>query len=615
MTISRCLTIALLTSLSLAETSAQTLKGVVKSPDGQPVERASIYFVKPPQLTEIDFEIRLLGETDELGQFEVEIPEDLSYGNNWLVVDKKPCAITSYPWNMRWPELPILRGADGLVLTLGKGVEIEGVLRTPEGVPIAGATVTPTLPVSIPGVDPFNPFCPPLDGMYGVKTGADGQFTLSRMPERQKYGLRLHDPGQGWSFFGIEGVDQMTRLQLSTEDRSVEAVPASCGAVEGVVLSRETGEPFPGAKVSAVLGGRDGNGRFVPTMEAITDEEGRYRFGGMPPSGYFLFAHADGKYNVAIECRLDSATSVTAKPLYLGDGIRFVGTIVDAVSEAPVTDAGIRLHLRREDAPQREATPVLHDDGTFEGRAAVGSVTLSIGSDKMDVLPEDKKKQLILAPNREHNLTIRVKPYDTVDIQVLNVDGTPAKDAVVVYRAEPDAPLICDEAGWAHQPLPDYKFTPGSSPFIVEAHAAGDESVRGLGPMKLTSPDTAKIVIALQPTATLTGILVDREGNPMPHEPIQVSRAKPSSGVGEQDKSTTDKDGRFTLRFLIPELRYSFATSGQNFQRVFKPGEQVEWKPVSKGGIPASLDGLPPEVISGLSPKMKRRLGIPGGEN
>ena len=105
-------------------------------------------------------------------------------------------------------------------------------------------------------------------------------------------------------------------------------------------------------------------------------------------------------------------------------------------------------------------------------------------------------------------------------------------------------------------------------------------------------PDPIRVV--LRPSGTVSGRLVDVDGRPRPNMRLEVSYSLGSSQVGEQGFSPplmTGRDGRFTIRGLVPGLSYNVSVirrgakdEEQRYEGylrtnawTLKPGELRDW--------------------------------------
>ena len=60
----------------------------------------------------------------------------------------------------------------------------------------------------------------------------------------------------------------------------------------------------------------------------------------------------------------------------------------------------------------------------------------------------------------------------------------------------------------------------------------------------------------MQPGASLTGLALQEDGQPLRAAPVFL---KPTQWPECQSATTTDMDGRFAFRGLVPRLTYSFS--------------------------------------------------------
>ena len=95
---------------------------------------------------------------------------------------------------------------------------------------------------------------------------------------------------------------------------------------------------------------------------------------------------------------------------------------------------------------------------------------------------------------------------------------------------------------------------PGEYEAIVQDIGNDDMALCYAGPILIGPEGKAEIV--MQPGASLTGLALQEDGQPLRAAPVFL---KPTQWPECQSATTTDMDGRFAFRGLVPRLTYSFS--------------------------------------------------------
>jgi hypothetical protein len=603
---------ASLAMLSVSVAGAEVLRGIVRGPEGLPLPGVAILLVQVSEVGAGDPEVQLLDETDLAGGFEADVKAPLGLPGVWLVFDKAPYAISHHPWSYEWPLAADLGSGRNIEVKLVAGSDFKGVLTAADGTPITGATVTPLFPIALPGYEDLGTLFPPLDARFGVSTDEAGAFSLNRMPPGVDFGLRIYAPGRGWNLAGVTLSTFGDRLNFSSESDVRQLTFSSRAEVNGVVVSRDTGKPCAGVSVIARSSQASFTGAFLPELEVKTDSAGRYRFEGLPSAHYALQAVAPDQRSAPIMVEAIQPSIFSAPEIRLGAVIRYHGRIADAETGATFVGGDVKFRMIREGASDAEPPPVVRADGTFEGYTAAGWVTLSAFSERMDVLPEDREKRLILSQGHAHDLAIRVRRYATVDVQVLMPDGTPAGDAIVTDPVSRTASWTCDGEGWLRIPFASFRFEDTGARLALEAHAKGDTSLRGCVSIPLVAGAQPNNTITLQPAATLSGVVIDRQGVPQPGKTVYLVRTVPDSGADVRDSVVAGANGEFSLSNIVPGADYWYHAGGTVTKHVFAPGESLEARIVSTNPSVEILQSMSPEVLNQLPREIREQIGITG---
>jgi RNA polymerase sigma factor (sigma-70 family) len=501
------------------------------------------------------------------------------------------------------------------------GPPIEGRIVDLEGRPVAEARIQATRLYFAEGGD-LTPWLTqakdrgargPGDGLNELpmtvattKTGPDGRFQLAGLGRERVALLSISGPTIATTevyAMNREGADVRLMSQemgqstpLFIHARRLEHAAAPTKPVQGVVRDKDTGRPLAGLTLHAAVY----RARFLgPTdgIEATTDAEGRYRLSGLPKAPAYQLAveQAQGKPYPRVSFRVP-ATSPAFEPvtfdLALKRGILIRGRVTDKATGQPVPGF-LNAFTFRNNPAIREfpgygaynnlAYIPIQDDGRYEVVGLPGRNVIAcrsemrryrgpVGADRIpgydpqrmafDTLPLNcyANQYHVLAevdidPEAESaTLDIQVDPGRTVTVTVDDPDGRPLGGTKVAgltdlfpgaFEYEQESPIF--EVHGLDPPKPRrVTITHAGRKLIGTAYLRGDEA----------GPQTVR----LQPWATITGRVVDDDGQP--HRGLSILSIdgifpkRPDVQGILPGEVRIGRDGRFHVERLVPGLRY-----------------------------------------------------------
>jgi hypothetical protein len=386
--------------------------------------------------------------------------------------------------------------------------------------------------------------------------------------------------------------------------------------VTGVVRDRETLAPIAGMWVG--LGGVALNGLIDGDYPTFTDKDGRFTITGLdrsmvgqqvmavpqPGRGYLAAtAVINGKSDVVIEC---------------AGGIPFHLKLTDEAGrpvEAQVTYQDINPNpdaagLRTYDARWPVDVAARKSDGTYQGFVLPGPGAVLVKAPRgFSYRPAHVDPKAFFAPGRtnwtdqDHISTYGnhdvvsihagwwADQHDYAAIVLVNpaVNSAPLELSAVIARDRPRRVSLVDPAGnpvvgvethgqtfhpWdAEPPLRVATFSLTKlHPDRVRRITFVKEDRKLIGFLMARGDGVEPYIVRMQPWGTLTGRLLDEDGNPIrAHAPAtkQQTSARIDLGnyngivtnsdpeVGVHPGAETDADGRFHIERLVPGQRYS----------------------------------------------------------
>jgi RNA polymerase sigma factor (sigma-70 family) len=360
------------------------LSGQVLDPDGQPLEGAQLYLVAmwdsplnegPPA-----------GTSGKDGRFTLAAPKS-ELARHFAAARSVDVLAVAKGFGMAWGPAadfqpkeernkvgPISRFTGGLwgsapVLKLTRDdAPLSGRIETPEGKPVAGATVRPSWvyandandltawSAAVGRKEDFNAPRKHLPrelggdglGRFAVTTDKEGRFTLTGIGANRVATLRLAGPGLAAATI-VARTQRGPRLDMHLGWFGPDAhgcfgsefalTAARARPIVGVVRDADTGRPIPGAFVqSHRFAGNPMCG--VPDLRTRADAQGRYRLDGMPAGkGNALLARgpADLPYLASVtEVDTSAGDAPVELDLKIKRGLWAEGRVTDAATGRPL---------------------------------------------------------------------------------------------------------------------------------------------------------------------------------------------------------------------------------------------------------------------------------------
>ncbi len=375
--------------------------------------------------------------------------------------------------------------------------------------------------------------------------------------------------------------------------------------IRGTIRAKDTGKPIAGAKVYSK----------GTTTGAVTDAEGRFEISGSPkgenynvtvtPPEKSLFFLADRRVQ-------DTAgLAPLTVDIDLLQGIPFTGRLLDPVTGKPVRGAVEYFPLAGNAVlnPKRDATGTFHhvawrgvanndQDGSYSLPVAPGPGVIAVQADgeryleacidpaeffpgqnldrsawgdlRMLLTPmegtgglmrsqEDYRAIVPVNPSNkdagiQHNIALTMAR--SIRARFIDPDGKPLTG--VWTRGVASGPVVGRRFSG---PLKDADFTiAGVNPKRPLTFYAVHEARDLTGQFTVTGNEKQSYLLKLQRGAVLTGRLVDRDGKPLAGVRMSASWSKPGENrywpQNPPESPVTDDDGKFTIRWLIPDHEY-----------------------------------------------------------
>jgi protocatechuate 3,4-dioxygenase beta subunit len=462
-------------------------------------------------------------------------------------------------------------------------------------------------------------------------TGADGRFQIKHLGRERLVALRVAGPTiVTQEIYACTRPGETVRASghwqkddgggpLVCYGTGFDHPAPPCQPVVGVVRDKDTGRPVPGAVVTSYQ--IAGNNFMAETKaRAVADKDGCYTLTGLPKGNgnVIRVGPPDGQPYLAALHRVAAGQGlepVTAD-LTLKRGVWIRGKVTDKVTGKPVhvmVQYGVF-----EDNPNRKEVPTLAPDTNLRNKAADGTFRLvglpgrglisvqawdrryrtGVGADAIKgrtaqgyfrtfpyILNTEHAHALVEVNPAQGAEAVRVEvaldPGRTLTGTVLGPDGKPLAGVLVSG--------LDSTSFWGHQPLEDATFTltgveSGRPRLLQFAHP----EKRLAGSLVIKGDEKGPLTIKLGPAGTLTGRLVNPDGQPVTDvEIFSRSGTFPTPGEAKVDLNAGSfylqrirpgKDGKFRIEGLAPGLKYSFGVLKGNYSLETSAGEGLTVK-------------------------------------
>ena len=354
--------------------------------------------------------------------------------------------------------------------------------------------------------------------------------------------------------------------------------------IEGTIRDKDTGRPLAGITLHGMVF-EEGSQFWAPGVEAVTDSQGRYRLAGLargPAYRLSVEPGDNGPYPGAVlRAPADSPGLGAVKfDVALKRGVIVRGRVTDKATGKPVPGC-VESYTFRDNPHVREfpgysdgQAPITYvqDDGRFEivtlpGRGIIacqsdaGRYRRGVGADAIkgrddfgfdtvpSLCPTTQYHALaevdIDPPAESATVDLQVDPGRTLVVTAVDPEGKPIGGTTVRGLTDGGGREIKEES-----PSFEVRSLDPSKPRNVVVKHEGRKLV---GLVQLKGDEPGPITVRLEPWGTITGRIVDDDGNP--RGGLNVA----SVPVG--------RDGRFRFEGMVPGHKYE-ASAAQGYRGI-----------------------------------------------
>ena len=520
-----------------------TIDVIVRDAEGQPVDDAAV---------EVSSSFRPVasGITDGSGRWRGQVPLDAPIAH--VVALKDGIGFDYYQNGRRYEGEPNTDVPEEFLLNLDGAVEVEVFAATDDGDPVPGVELQPWYIQKPDRADDVN-----LSGSGIVKRTTDEQgiAVFRWFPSRFERGIPILIRSDEWH------APTWPNLLAGAVERRLTYRLRRMVPISGSVVDAD-GQPAAGIRVS--IAGQGGNDRDDHRSTVATDADGRYE-ALVPPQLTYIIAVEDDEW---------TSENLMDVPVYQNeprDGLDltlFRGTLVHgSVRQSdgtPLSGQSVTLRLDGRQTPFKPdddsnawRAPTLYrravtgEDGTYELRVGPGAYNAwgpdSRNRSEVTIVdqPELPLDFEVDVPTRQP-LTGRVVRAGAEDVTIPDV-------VVSGVQIEPE-----EYADIATETDAEGRFATDRFPSRMLLHALSSDGA--LGATREIQPDTTEVDIAVSPTSSAVGRVVDDEGQPTAgfrfRYAIEVKYPNGTMTSRFGGTAVTDDDGQFQLENLIVNQEY-----------------------------------------------------------
>jgi RNA polymerase sigma factor (sigma-70 family) len=553
------------------------VRGRVLDPAGKPLAGAKLYLGGHTRLEKPAYPVRATSGDD--GRFAFSLPraaldttgEDDSAYQVLAVAKGYGCGWTTISSAAR----------QEVTLRLGEDAVVKGRILDADGRPAASARLSVTGVASKgPGGQPSaGGWQGPLPGQAEVlTTGADGRFQVAVVGSGRIVHLRLEGRGIATARFDAQGA-------------AFEYQAALARPIRGVVRDKATRKPLAGVSVTCGLD------------KSVTNKEGRYELLGVAKAARYGLGLNPAKgqlylYRVVWVQDRAGLEALTADCELVRGAVAVRGKVTDKATGRPVARArvvyypiyGNETAAKMDNASYPRAETTTGADGTYTLPVMPGPGAMLVASPRPDAyMPAwvslKETKAFFKTPGQHYEREgVFLLALGSGSIGMFGLEGYHA--VVLLEPGEKEEALVRDVALERGQQRKGRVVGPDGQPvtgvtvhgllpreYVDETLKGAEFTVRGLNPKmparllvfhhkgknlgsflrELPAEKDGPLIVKLQPCGSLSGRIVDKDGQPVPR-----FRGRLSFGhYLLQHEFTTDQEGRFRVERLLPGLGYS----------------------------------------------------------
>lgn len=479
----------------------------------------------------------------------------------------------------------------------GPGV-IKGIVtKDGDGSPVSGAKVT-LEHIAQPSHSATKSQRP---SPWTAETDEEGRFRVADLPlismEGESDGPILVTATKGGS-----SASMMSILTDDDPTALIELKLRPAGAISGQVLD-EAGSPVEDAVIVAQktsgAGPVDLQTPFAGMAQIYTDGDGRFTLENLVVGSWTLIASAENFVEVATE---PFETGVSNAKIVLTHGATVSGVVIDAESGKPVSGVELRIGSGENTPFQYPATS--DDEGRFVAKAlADGAYSVHVEDDTL-APAEAAPRFTIVDAAPVNDIVVRVTEGASIAGRVTDVVTGQPVGGISLQAFNPDG-MDTPREGKSGE---DGKYLLrglDQGRYLISATAQDNYVVLDGQNFRTVAVElgetTDQIDFNVRTGVSLSGIVRNEEGEAV--EGIDVHTSNVSEQYRTITRVTTDENGAFEIRGVMPQIQVTLGASGRGYAA-------PETGPFDTGE--SGLDGI--EIVVGAGGSIAGVVVTPSGK-
>ena len=407
----------------------------------------------------------------------------------------------------------------------------------------------------------------PARRCFSTRTTTEGRFRLEGFPTNAAADLCVVAPGQVLPEpkRNHRGPDT---LPYRTGPREIKLVVVPAGAIEGRVVTEGRRLPVAGAKLLLAPEG-SGNRSSEPVWSGA--------------DGTFAFQNLEGR-----SYRLRAVMGTNALPDYVADTITVkveAGQTNRAV-QVTASQGGflwVRVRGSHDHQPLFQATV---DTDRLEHQAAARTdghgvvlFRLPVGKYRVSASKEAWHETRASVPHQirmgqTNQVELELAPPSRITGVVRDPTGAPVAGLTLTafpqYRANPDQIKTDAQGRFAFEWARERSTSSGLVAVLAQ------DRQRNLVALQDLEEETKPLELRLEPGLILAGRIEDSQGSPLPHGSATVFLMASNSGTDIATVTASEGHGRFEVRALPPNRRYSVQASANGYGLAFNDSVETD---------------------------------------
>jgi protocatechuate 3,4-dioxygenase beta subunit len=443
-------------------------------------------------------------------------------------------------------------------ILLGEPKDLAGEVVDEQGRPLAEADVSIAMAMMGRPEDRRYLSSP---GFLTAKTDANGRFVCAALPAEATFELLAQKAGRATvDTFDRTAYRGTRSYQFSPGQTGIRLTLPPEARIEGVAVTK-AGEPIAGVKLTAQSDPLQG--AVLYSKPAATAQDGVFRIGGLAPGMYVVRLPSARRGQmlewVAEPARVSLKAGETrgdVKLQLVKGGI--VEVLVKDDAGKPIANASVSLrHTQLEEWMGGTTDP----NGLARMRVLPGRYNFS-GAYKEGYGRQMGREEVAVEEGETKRIESILNTLPKIAGVVRDEAGNPLAGVKVEVKPSGREEITTDAAGKFEASWDPTSWSSGRTTFVVVAR----DAARNLAEAADIDEQAGNIDVKLRPAVSITGIVLDEAGKPLPGARLRVMLRVSNWGATlGRTQPVAGPDGRFEIKALPPERKYTVTAMADGY--------------------------------------------------